>query len=377
MLLEVPMQNRFTKLGMVLFFCLFLWACPVWSAEESAIMAAVLENDPAALQEALKSGVWLDETDNRGYSPLDTALAHGNVVSAPGMVELLLQHGARPGSGAADPALTLARLLVTQAPSGQLETALQAASNVDAAMPNGFTAFLWAAAFAHDPAALEVLVKAGANPRQLLPGGDAHLGDNALLLAAEHNRNPEMISFLLRQGLDVNSRSSMLGDSALMLACRANANPSVAETLVRHGADVDMRNGVGCSAFLFAARRADGLGLLRLLAERGADVRAVDDSLSNALHVACSGQGSPESIRFLLSVGLPVNGQTGKDFGAYSPLMFAVRNVSPDAKVIRLLLQQGADPGLCDMDGNRAGDGLPAGRISWLKRNGLAEILQD
>ena len=64
------MQNRFTKLGMVLFFCLFLWACPVWSAEESAIMAAVLENDPAALQEALKSGVWLDETDNRGYSPL-------------------------------------------------------------------------------------------------------------------------------------------------------------------------------------------------------------------------------------------------------------------------------------------------------------------
>ena len=95
------MQNRFTKLGMVLFFCLFLWACPVWSAEESAIMAAVLENDPAALQEALKSGVWLDETDNRGYSPLDTALAHGNVVSAPGMVELLLQHGARPGSGAA------------------------------------------------------------------------------------------------------------------------------------------------------------------------------------------------------------------------------------------------------------------------------------
>ena len=57
--------------------------------------------------------------------------------------------------------------------------------------------------------------------------------------------------------------------------------------------------------------------------------------------------------------------------------MFAVRNVSPDAKVIRLLLQQGADPGLRDMDGNRAGDGLPAGRISWLKRNGLAEILQD
>lgn len=371
------MQKRFMTLGMVLFFCLPLWACPAWSAEGFAIMAAVLENDVFALQAALKSGARIDVTDSRGHSPLDVALAQGNAFSGPDMVHILLQHGARPGPGLADPALTLARLLVIQSPSSQLEAALQAAGTVDAAMPNGLTAFLWAAAFAQEPAALEALVKAGADPRQTLPGGNVRLGDNALLLAAEHNRNPEMISFLLRQGLDVNSRSSMLGDSALMLACRANANPSVAETLVRHGADVDMRNGVGCSAFLFAARRADGLGLLRLLAERGADVRAVDDSLSNALHVACSGQDSPESIRFLLSVGLPVNGQTGKDFGAYSPLMFAVRNASPDAKVIRLLLQQGADPGLRDMDGNRAGDGLPAGRISWLKRNGLAEILQD
>lgn len=369
------MRKKLMTLRMVLCCCLFLWACPVWSAEGSAIMTAVLENDVFALQEALKSGARIDVTDSLGHSPLDVALAQGNAFSGPDMVHILLQYGARPGPGPADPALTLARLLVIQSPSSQLEAALQAAGTVDAAMPNGLTAFLWAAAFAQEPAALEALVKAGADPRQVLPAGDVRLGDNALLLAAEHNREPEIIRFLLRHGLDVNSRSSMLGDSALMLACRANRNPAVAETLVRHGADVDMRNGVGCSAFLFAARRTDGLGLLRLLVERGADVQAVDDSLSNALHVACSGQGSPEAIRFLLSVGLPVNGQTGKEFGAYSPLMLAVRNTSPDAKVIRLLLQQGADPNLRDMDGNRAGDGLPAERISWLKQNGLAEIL--
>ena len=169
----------------------------------------------------------------------------------------------------------------------------------------------------------------------------------------------------------------MLGDSALMVACRANSNPAVAETLVRHGADVNIRNGVACSAFLFAARRADGLALLRLLAERGANVQATDDSLSNALHAACSGQGSSDAVRFLLSAGLPVNGQTGQDFGAYSPLMLAVRNDNPDAEVIRLLLQRGADPGLRDMDGKRAGDDLSAERVTWLKQNGLAEILRD
>lgn len=372
------MQKRFMTLGMVLLACLSLWTCPAWSAEAaeaSAIMAAIGENDVYALQAALKPGVRLDVPDSRGHTPLDMALTQGNAFSGPGMVRILLQHGARPGSGPADPALTLARLLVTQAPLDQLKTAMQAAGTVDTAMPNGLTAFLWAAAFAQEPAALEALVKAGANPRQTLPGGDNRLGDNALLLAAEHNGNPEVIRFLLRHGLAVNSRSSLLGDSALMVACRANRNPAVAETLVRHGADVNLRNGVSSSAFLFAARRTDGLALLRLLAERGADVRAVDDSLSNALHVACSGQGSPETIRFLLSVGLPVNGQTGKEFGAYSPLMLAVRSGNPDAEVIRLLLQQGANPGLRDTDGRRAGDDLPAGRISWLKQHGLADLL--
>ena len=110
------MQKRFMTFGMVLFFSLSFWSCPAWSGEGSAIMAAILENDPSALQEALQSGVRLDVTDSHGHTPRDMALAHGNAFSAPGMVELLLRHGARPGPGQADPALTLARLLATQAP---------------------------------------------------------------------------------------------------------------------------------------------------------------------------------------------------------------------------------------------------------------------
>ena len=74
-------------------------------------------------------------------------------------------------------------------------------------------------------------------------------------------------------------------------------------------------------------------------------------------------------------MGLPVNGRSGQDFGAYSPLMLAVRNDAPDADVIRLLLQHGADPSLRDLDGKRAGDELSVERIIWLKQNGLAEIL--
>ena len=55
-------------------------------------MAAILENDPSALQEALQSGVRLDVTDSHGHTPLDMALAHGNAFSAPGRVELCGNH---------------------------------------------------------------------------------------------------------------------------------------------------------------------------------------------------------------------------------------------------------------------------------------------
>ena len=72
--MEVPMQKRFMMFGMVLLFSLSFWSCPAWSGEGSAIMAAILENDPSALQEALQSGVRLDVTDSHGHTPLDMAI---------------------------------------------------------------------------------------------------------------------------------------------------------------------------------------------------------------------------------------------------------------------------------------------------------------
>lgn len=369
------MKKRFVTFAMTLFLCFSFGLGFARSAENSAVMAAVLENDVFSLQKRLDSGASPNAEDSRGFTPLDIALAYADVFNAPNMAKLLLEYGAVSGSGSADSALTLTRLLIAQAPLSQAEAALQAAGNADAPLPNGFTPFLWAVAFGNDPAVLDALVRAGADPLQVLPGGDPQLGDNALLLAAEYNNNPKIVEFLLNKGLNVNSRSSLLGDSALMTACRANENPDVAGALIRGGADVNMRNGVGYSAFMFAARRADRVGLMRLLAEKGADVLASDDSLSNALHIACSGQGTQFSVSFLLSAGLPVNGQCAEDFGAYTPLMLAVRHENPDAEVIRLLLAHGADPNLRDAEGKRAGDALPAERVEWLRQNGLDAVL--
>ncbi len=210
------MRKQFMALGMALLFCLSLWGHPVWSAESSLLVTTVRENDMEALENVLASGSNVNETDSRGHTALDQALSTSEASWTPGMVNLLLKHGGRPGSGEADMPLTLTRL-----------------------------------------------------------------------------------------------------------------------------------------------------------AERGADIHASDDNLSSALHEACSWQGSPATVRLLLSMGLSVNAQTEEDSGNMTPLMHAVRHENHNADVIRLLLQHGADPELRDDQGNRATDGLSAERIAWLKQNGL------
>ncbi len=73
----------------------------------------------------------------------------------------------------------------------------------------------------------------------------------SLMLAAEHNTNPEVISVLVRAGADVNAK--MRGDwTSLMLAARDNTNPEVISALLEAGADVKAKNNAGKTALDYA-----------------------------------------------------------------------------------------------------------------------------
>lgn len=87
-------------------------------------------------------------------------------------------------------------------------------------------------------------------------------------------------------------------------------------------------------------RLADVVTLL----SQDADVAAADDSGFTALHFACQ-QGNYEIAEALLTAGAPVN---VKDSWGNTPLWRAVFAYQDDPRLIRLLLDHGANPDLAN-----------------------------
>jgi ankyrin repeat protein len=91
-----------------------------------------------------------------------------------------------------------------------------------------------------------------------------------------------------------------------------------------------------------AAVTGDADAVARLISV-GEDVAAVDDALFTPLQLACQ-QGHVEAARVLLAVGAPVD---TRDSYGNTPLWRAVLAFQGgDPKLIRMLLDAGADPDL-------------------------------
>ena len=71
---------------------------------------------------------------------------------------------------------------------------------------------------------------------------------------------------------------------------------------------------------------------------------------------------------------MPLNEPTGEDSDHMTPLMLAVRH-NPNPKIIRLLVQRGANPAKKDVNGKLAWEGISPERLAWLRENGLDKLL--
>ena len=246
---------------------------------------------------------------------------------------------------------------------------------------------------------------------QIINDPDLH-GDTALMLAAEYNPNPEVISALLRAGADVNAKNSD-GDTALMLAAFLNQNSKIVSVLLQAGADVNATANNGARAldgalvnpamqntvayrqlaaattkhvdidlvlrtgtaddvqkaiqnhFLDAkATRSDGEpwvmvaaeynadpGAISALLQAGADVNAKNKDGDTALMLAAI--RGPMIVSVLLKAGADVN---AKNNDGETALTLAA-DICPFPEVVSLLLQAGADANAITSNGGRAIDG--------------------
>jgi len=247
-----------------------------------------------------------------------------------------------------------------------VEALLAAGANVNAANREGFTA-LSQACTNGNPAMVEALLKAGADANSFQAEGQS-----ALMTAARAG-NADSVKALLDHGAEVNSKESWRGQTALMWATAEN-HPDVVKVLVEHGADVNAVSSIfdfsgmkvkpgdvpmhfprgGFTALLFAAR-GGFTECAKILLDHGADIKIADPDNTSALVLAII-NGHFDTAAFLLDHKADPNAADANGRAAlfaavdmrdiYSSNRPAPRDngkVEP-MDLIKMLLDHGADP---------------------------------
>jgi len=195
-------------------------------------------------------------------------------------------------------------------------------------------------------------------------------GATALMYAAAFG-NARQMKLLLESGADVNAQNAFHATALIWAAGDAVKS----RMLIEHGADVNVRTQQGRTPLMAAAKRNGNADLVRLLLEKGADVKTPGDTTL----IAAAQSGDVEVMRMLIESGANVNcisprlGET--------PLMYAA--ASDNVESVRLLLAKGANPnaGLKKMTRVIGGSAVDMGvgkqtPLMWAAPTGSPELIR-
>ncbi len=183
---------------------------------------------------------------------------------------------------------------------------LVAGAQINQAMPDGWTALLFAAAQGH-VAAVRALIAGGADDQV-----DSD-GDTALIFAAR-NGNTALVELLLEVGADKHHKNAD-GDTALIEATWKGDAGTVRE-LLKAGANPDQNNEDRMTALMFAARNGH-LEIVRMLVQAGAELDQTDSDGTTALMFAAA-QGHRKIVTLLLAEGADPDRQDLEGRSAYA-----------------------------------------------------------
>ncbi len=212
-----------------------------------------------------------------------------------------------------------------------IETLLQAGADPMEGAKGKDTPLNWAVRFNENPAVIETLLQAGTDARAVLKWSPLH--EAALL-----NENPEAIETLIQAGADP-SALDVYKATPLHYAAKFNSNPAVTETLIRAGADLEAQGIYKTTPMHQAAGYNKNPAVIKTLIQAGADLMARSKGKETPLHFAAIYNKNPAVIETLIQAGADPNSRTKK---MSTPLHAAARN-NENPAVIEALLQAGAD----------------------------------
>jgi ankyrin repeat protein len=331
----------------------------------TALHWAVYQNDAKTTAELIRAGARVTAANNYGVTPLAIAAKNGNAV----IIDQLLKAGA----GANDPVNFVNSAetpLMHAARSGNVDAVkalLHGGADLKAKETwNGQDALMWAAAEGHG-AAVEALIEAGADVK-----AQSNAGTTPLIFAVRKG-DLRSVTALLAAGADVNEKRPDLATP--LLVAIINGHEDLVDLLLEKGADPNAEG--GSTELSVQGMRARPVKIelktppkreqLRDVATEGGNGRnnSFGKPLQAAIHVAnwhvsdqfiSVNMDRLRVIKSLLKHGAEVNGRNTDMEPRWSgaryrrrlvgatPFLFAAK--SADVEVMRLLLENGADPKL-------------------------------
>ena len=170
--------------------------------------------------------------------------------------------------------------------------------------------------------------------------------DGGLVAAASAGRK-DVVERLLRDGADVNARDSS-GRTAVTAAAAAE-HVGVVRVLIDAGADVDMQDDDRSNPLLLCGENGN-VALLREVLRAGPDLTATNRFGGTAL-IPASDRGHVEMVRALLQTDIDVDHVNRLGWTALLEAVILGDGGEAHQRIVRLLLDAGADPTIADGDG--------------------------